>query len=135
MSSPSGSSSGAPPPTIRSSSTSATRHPTTADRERDDLKYVEGADGETAKFGTPARPDDVKGRFDDVIAEAPGADWTDPTPGDKPEYLPAVDAQPAERDAMRSLARQRAEALYVVDQAVGAPSGRSTPPASWRTRW
>ena len=87
--------------------------------ERGDMKYVVGADGETVKFGTPARPDYVKGRFDDVIPEAPGVDWEDPTPGDKPDYLTGLSKpNQAERDAMRSLARQRAESLYVVDKAV-----------------
>ncbi len=86
--------------------------------EPGDPKYVEGTDG-LAKFGTPARPDRVKGIFDEDIADAPGAGWFDPTPGDKPEYLLRRSTpNQAELDAMRSLARQRAEALHVVDQAV-----------------
>ncbi len=88
-------------------------------QERDDVKYVTDDQGNTVKFGTPARPDWVKGKFDDVITAAPGADWLDPDPSDKPEHLRNLIAPNAvELEAMLRLTRQRAESLYVVDKQV-----------------
>lgn len=88
-------------------------------QESDDVKYVTDDQGNSVKFGSPARPDWVKGMFDDVITAAPGADWVDPDPSDKPEHLrnrPAPNT--AELEAMLRVTRQRAESLYVVDKAV-----------------
>jgi arylsulfatase A-like enzyme len=88
-------------------------------REPDDLKYVTDDQGNTVKLGSPARPDWVKGRFDDVITAAPGADWSDPDPSDKPEHLRTRTApNAAELEAMLRVTRQRAESLYVVDKQV-----------------
>jgi arylsulfatase A-like enzyme len=75
--------------------------------------------GRDQLFVTPARPDDVKGRFDATVAEAPGARWRDPDFSDKPAFLrrmPPVSA--AERAAMLEVTRQRAESLWVVDRQV-----------------
>ena len=73
-------------------------------------------DGLETAFGAVARPDEVKGMFDSTITAAPGASWVDPDISDKPRYLRSLPAvNDAERAAMRDLARQRAEALHVVD--------------------
>ncbi|HZJ07562.1 MAG TPA: sulfatase [Nocardioidaceae bacterium] len=87
--------------------------------EPDDPGTVTRSDGTTTKFGTPGRPDHVKGMFDNVIPAAPGASWEDPDPSDKPDYLRALPAiEEVEWRAMRNLTRQRAEALHVVDKQV-----------------
>lgn len=87
--------------------------------EPDDLKYVQQDDGTTVKFGSPARPERVKGMFDHVIEAAPGDAWLDPDINDKPDYLRSLlPPNQAERAAMLELTRQRAEALYVVDRQV-----------------
>lgn len=87
--------------------------------EPDDVRYVTNSEGTEVTFGSPARPDRVKGMFDSTILEAPGAGWADPDPSDKPEYLRGISEPNAEElVAMRELTRQRAESLYVVDQAV-----------------
>lgn len=87
--------------------------------ERDDPKPVRRSDGVVEEFKTPARPDSVKGRFDSVIRQAPGASWTDPDFSDKPRYLRSSPVTSrAERRAMKEVARQRAESLWVVDRQV-----------------
>ena len=86
--------------------------------EADDPELVPAA-GPDPIFQTPARPDDVKGRFDETVTEAPGARWSDPDITDKPAFLrrlpPVTDA---ERAAMLEVTRQRAESLWVVDRQV-----------------
>jgi N-acetylglucosamine-6-sulfatase len=84
--------------------------------EPDDPKFVRRDDGARTWFGTPARPDGVKGMFDSVIAAAPGASWADPDFSDKPDYLRSLPPlNDAERIAVRDKTRQRAEALHEVD--------------------
>jgi N-acetylglucosamine-6-sulfatase len=89
-------------------------------KEPDDPGVVRRDDGVGVKYGTPARPRDVRGMFDDVITAPPGARWADsPHVTDKPAYLEGqVPINAAEWDAILSLTRQRAESLHVVDQAV-----------------
>jgi arylsulfatase A-like enzyme len=87
--------------------------------EPDDPGKVRRDDGVVEDFGTPARPADVKGMFDARISAAPGADWRDPDFGDKPHYLRRLPVtNRAERRAMRTVTRQRAEALWVVDRQI-----------------
>jgi arylsulfatase A-like enzyme len=87
--------------------------------EPDDPKPVRRNDGVTVTFQTTARPDDVKGRFDSTVRDAPGIGWRDPDFSDKPRYLRKLPRiNDAERRAMREVARQRAEALWVVDRQV-----------------
>jgi arylsulfatase A-like enzyme len=68
---------------------------------------------------TPARPPALRGTFDDLITEAPGAGWDDPDRSDQPRSMrrrkPIDDDKMAE---VREAAQQRAESLYSVDQAV-----------------
>ncbi|MBD8869789.1 sulfatase family protein [Nocardioides donggukensis] len=67
---------------------------------------------------TPARPKSLWGAFDDVITEAPGADWDDPDRSDKPKIL-RRDLSEATLRKVLAATRQRAEALTVVDESVG----------------
>jgi arylsulfatase A-like enzyme len=84
--------------------------------EPDDTKYVTDDAGNVEKIPTPARPEEVKGMFDDVISDAPGAFWRDPDRSDQSAYLRSrVPLNDAERAALRNAARQRAESLHVVD--------------------
>ena len=83
--------------------------------EPDDPAPVLRDDGTWSTFVTTARPDDVKGTFDDVVKQAPGASWRDPHFGGKPAYLKKPPLNDAERAALLEVTRQRAEALSVVD--------------------
>ena len=85
-----------------------------APHEKDDPTVVPQA-GSSTRFGSPARPGWVRGRFDTVLKKAPGAGWNDPDMGDKPAYMQAPAISKAEWGAIRTVARQRAEALYLVD--------------------
>ncbi|HET7196079.1 MAG TPA: sulfatase [Nocardioides sp.] len=89
-------------------------------READDPPLVTDDDGRRHDLVTPAVPDDVRGRFDAVIREAPGATWLDPDRGaDKPAFLRKIPRpNRAELKAMREVTRQRAEAVRVVDAQV-----------------
>src|SRR5680860_947152 len=56
-------------------------------REVDDPTYVD-EDGEEHTMVSTVRPPHVRGRFDNAIRRAPGADWQDPEKGtNKPDYL------------------------------------------------
>lgn len=68
-------------------------------------------------LATPARPRALWGAFDKYIKKAPGSDWKDPDLADKPEIMQRQ-IKPKVRKQIVELARQRAEALYVVDQSV-----------------
>jgi arylsulfatase A-like enzyme len=86
--------------------------------ESDDPKPLLRPDGHLERFGNPARPESVRGRFDDVIRHAPGY-RNERNVSDKPFFIranPPMDK--AERLAVREDARQRAEALSVLDDEV-----------------
>jgi hypothetical protein len=70
-----------------------------------------------ADMKTPARPKRIRGGFDELIKDAPGADWDDPDRSDRPKMF-RKDHRDGLRGQLREDARQRAEALYVVDEAV-----------------
>ena len=87
--------------------------------EPDDVRYVVNRDGERVKVPSPARPENVKGMFDGVITEAPGADWKDPDRSDQSEYLRSLPVMNrVERRTLAEVTRQRAEALVAVDRSV-----------------
>jgi arylsulfatase A-like enzyme len=89
-------------------------------REPDDPTPQVRSDGKLEHFKNPARPPYVKGRFNNVLTEPPGYRG-EGNVQDKPFYisrLPKMD--PAERAAVLEDARQRAEALSVLDDQVGA---------------
>jgi N-acetylglucosamine-6-sulfatase len=96
-------------------------------RESDDPKQLMWPGTSSPEpFKTPARPKRVRGMFDRQIQRASGM----PANGGQPQsqagvsklprpmrWLPPIDR--AERRAMLSLTRQRAEALFVLDQQIG----------------
>jgi arylsulfatase A-like enzyme len=93
-------------------------------REKDDpTGVINPATGKVERIKTPARPKWVRGRFDSQIPRASGLP-TDGGPSerdvsDKPRPmrdLPELTGQ--ERVAVRTLTRQRAEALFVLDREV-----------------
>jgi N-acetylglucosamine-6-sulfatase len=93
--------------------------PHTNGRQDEGGPRVPRDDGLETAFGAVARPDEVKGMFNDRITAAPGASWSQPDMSAKPAYLRSLPAvNDAERLAMRDLTRERAEALHVVDQQV-----------------
>ena len=88
-------------------------------REPDDPRPVLRSDGRRQIFRSPARPKRVWGRFDKAIPHAPGYRGEGDVK-DKPFFirdLPAL--TPAEEAGVREDARQRAEALSLVDRQVG----------------
>jgi arylsulfatase A-like enzyme len=88
-------------------------------REPDDPAPATRDDGKVTRMGTPGVPAALRGRFDGAITKAPGADWLDPDPTDKPEELQAnPPPNDAEKAAMLEATRQRAESLYAVDQQI-----------------
>ncbi|HSE72090.1 MAG TPA: sulfatase, partial [Nocardioidaceae bacterium] len=91
---------------------------TGAPREADDPRPFEW-NGKQTGAQTPARPPSVRGMFDDIITDVPGAD-EETDVGDKPRWL--AERAPLNDDARASLltlARQRAESLQVLDSQVG----------------
>jgi arylsulfatase A-like enzyme len=87
--------------------------------EGDDPGRVRRSDQQLSIINTPARPRSVRGMFDDRIRRAPGVRWSDPDFSDKPAYLSVLPTlNRKERLALRELARQRAEALHLVDRQV-----------------
>ncbi|MFC7497004.1 MULTISPECIES: sulfatase [unclassified Nocardioides] len=87
-------------------------------REPDDPGPITRDDGKVTQFSTTARPASVRGRFDDVLTKAPGAAGEDDV-SDKPVFirdLPPLNA--AEQAGLLETARQRAEAISLVDDEV-----------------
>jgi N-acetylglucosamine-6-sulfatase len=91
--------------------------------EADDPPPIPRSDGKPQRFQTPARPGWVKGKFDSVITHALGTPEFGPAEADmsdKPRYLRYTpEMQPIEKQALTEVSRQRAEAIYVLDQEVG----------------
>ncbi len=92
--------------------------------EPDDPDTESDVDGVNDDFGTPARPEWVKGRFDDEVLRASGmpADGgpAEEDVSDKPSFFSALpEPSPEELSAMTLVTRQRAEAIAVVDREVG----------------
>jgi len=86
--------------------------------EPDDPGPITRDDGKVTRFSTTARPASVRGRFDAVLTSAPGAAGEDDV-SDKPFFirdLPPLNA--AEQEGLLETARQRAEAISLVDDAV-----------------
>ena len=92
--------------------------------ERDDppREGVRGADGVRRTFMTPARPNWVKGKFDAVITRGAGVPRgggaTEEDMRDKPHGMRVADVNAQERAALRTVTRQRAEAIFVMDRQV-----------------
>ncbi len=90
--------------------------------EADDPGWVTRSDGFRQQFVTPARPRSVWGSFDDRIPRGlgvPRSGEPEADTSDKPAYLRAYPRLTgAELDALRTVSRQRAEALSVLDARV-----------------
>lgn len=88
--------------------------------EDDDVEVTRRSDGQVSVFKSPARPDWVKGRFDDEARRSPGLPKDGDAPseddvGDKPLKLQRPDVNASERKLLADLTRQRAESLAVLD--------------------
>ena len=89
-----------------------------APRDPDDPEPVVRDDGEVSRMGSPSVPVGVRGAFDSVIRHAPGA-YGEADMTDKPAFMQsAPPMNEAEEAALLEVARQRAEALLVVDRQV-----------------
>lgn len=92
-------------------------------REDDDPQPDRRSDGKTTIWQTPARPDWVKGRFDEQITHAPGTPANGPAEADnsdKPKWLRSYpEVTEAERESETVVARQRAESLFALDRQIG----------------
>ena len=92
-------------------------------REPDDPGLIPMSNGDRMPWATPARPSWVKGRFNPSITHGAGTPPDEPAEADvsdKPVYLRhAPSLTRREKLAERTVTRQRAEALYVLDVRVG----------------
>ena len=95
--------------------------------ERDDPGITRTYDGVSIAWKTPARPTWVKHRFDQVITHGAGTPLAHPAESDvsdKPGYLRRYPPlTPLEKRAERAVTRQRAEALFVLDQHIAGTLG------------
>ena len=92
--------------------------------EADDPSPYRTKRGTLSTFQTPARPDWVKGWFDDEIKRAPGVRAgerpSERDVSDKPDFIRKLpDLVGAERRALLEVQRQRAEALFAWDRQFG----------------
>jgi arylsulfatase A-like enzyme len=92
-------------------------------REKGDPNHVRGPGGHHVRIPTPARPKWVRGRFDRQIPRASGLPVgggpSEADISDKPRPMRFLkELTRGERLGVRDLTRQRAEALYVLDQQV-----------------
>ena len=92
-------------------------------REKGDPVHVKRGGGGFTRIATPARPRWVRGHFDRQITRASGLPvGGGPSEADVSDKPRPMDTQPElsleERYAVRNLTRQRAEALFVLDQEV-----------------
>lgn len=93
-----------------------------APREPGDPNGIRDANGNVVDFVTPARPDRVKGKFDDLVTKPPGLPVgggpAEDDMADKSSPLRVPDLNAAERRAEIEVARQRGESISVLDQEV-----------------
>ena len=87
--------------------------------EPDDVDSIRRPDGWVSEFETPARPDWVKGRYDDDVPRSPGlpADGgpSEADVSDKPRAFQSPELSRRERKLVTAVTRQRAEAIAVLD--------------------
>jgi arylsulfatase A-like enzyme len=91
--------------------------------EPDDPHGIRDDNGFPHVFRTPARPNWVRGRFNGVVTRSAGMPAgggpSEADISDKPRAFHRPEPNHAERVGLRTLTRQRAEAVYVMDQQVG----------------
>ena len=87
--------------------------------EPDDVDSIHRSDGRVFEFKTPARPDWVKGRFDEQVLRSPGlptiAGPSEADVSDKPSAFQNPELSRRERHLATALTRQRAESIAVLD--------------------
>ena len=90
--------------------------------EPDDVDSIRGPDGRVFEFRTPARPEWVKGRFDDRIRRSAGLPAqggpSEADVSDKPLAFQSPELSQGEQDLATALTRQRAESIAVLDAQV-----------------
>lgn len=108
-----------------------------APHEADDPGRVRDRRGKARKFGTPARPNWVKGRYDDLVRRPAGVPRrggpAERNVSDKPAFfrrLPRLNK--AERRALTELTRQRAESILVMDRQVARLVRQLKRSGEWR---
>jgi arylsulfatase A-like enzyme len=88
-------------------------------REPDDVDSIRRPDGRAFEFKTPARPDWVKGRFDDEVLRSPGLPAnggpSEADVSDKPRAFQNPELSRREHRLATALTRQRAESIAVLD--------------------
>jgi arylsulfatase A-like enzyme len=91
--------------------------------EPDDPRGIHDDNGYPHRFDTPARPRWVRGRFNKIITRSAGLPKhgrpSEADISDKPRAFRRPEPNRAERNGLRNLTRQRAEAVFVMDQQVG----------------
>ncbi|WP_309648120.1 sulfatase [Nocardioides sp.] len=90
----------------------------------DPPRFLTDTRGRPQDVRTPARPRSVRGRFDGLIDRAAGLPRgggpSERDISDKPRsFRIQPELSPRERAAVRTMTRQRAEAVYVMDQQIG----------------
>jgi N-acetylglucosamine-6-sulfatase len=87
--------------------------------EPDDVDSIRRPDGRVFKFETPARPDWVKGRFDQEVPRSPGLPAnggpSEADVSDKPPAFRNPELDVREQQLATALTRQRAESIAVLD--------------------
>lgn len=105
--------------------------------EPDDPRGVRDRRGRRDEFTTPARPDWVKGRFDDVIGRAAGLPRgggpSEADVSDKPAYISKrLEPSRSQRRAARGLTRQRAESIFAMDRDIARTVRHLKRTGEWR---
>ena len=104
-------------------------------REKDDPVHVRAKNGTYRNFASPNRPRGIRGKLDSEIPHSPGlpADGSpaEPNMKDKPLFMRHPPFTPAERVALRDVARQRAEALTILDRQVARLVARLKRDQEW----
>ena len=92
-------------------------------QEPDDPRGVHNRRGRAVRVMTPARPESARNRYDDLVGRALGLPrGGGPAEADVSDKPPFIRHRPepsrSERLAERNLTRQRAQAIYVMDQQI-----------------
>jgi len=92
--------------------------------------------GESVDLTTPARPEWVKGIFDDQVTRAPGVALNgsvEQVAKNKPRpFAKLPPLRKVEKDALTEVTRQRAEAIYVMDKRIGQLVAQLKSAGEWR---
>ena len=90
--------------------------------EPDDVDSIRRPDGRVYEYGTPARPDWVKGRYNHLVRRSPGLPAnggpSEDDVSDKPPAFQKPELTKDEHELATALTRQRAESIAVLDAQV-----------------